>query len=150
MPSNAAVKSSTVGPVRSTAMRMASALKGVSVLVIEDDPDALDILSLGLGAVGATVQTAASAEAALAMLQHWRPDVVLSDIQLPGVDGFAFLELLRANPQLRMIPAAALTGVRVPLGGQKPATFEKYLTKPTKLPEIVTTLAALARARAAR
>lgn len=132
-------------------MRMASALKGVSVLVVEDDPDALDILCLGLGAVGATVQSAASAEAALVMLQRWQPDVVLSDIQLPGVDGFAFLELLRANPRLRTIPAAALTGVREPLGGQKPASFEKYLTKPTRLPEIVIALASLvSRTRPAR
>jgi len=125
-------------------MRMASALKGVSVLIVEDDPDALDVLCIGLGAVGATVQAAASAEAALVMLQHWRPDVVLSDIQLPGVDGFAFLALLRANPQLCTIPAAALTGLRAPLGGHDPAAFETYLTKPTRLPEIVIALAALA------
>jgi two-component system CheB/CheR fusion protein len=132
-------------------MRMASALKGVSVLVVDDDPDALDILGLALGAVGATVQTAASAEAALAMLQRWRPDVVLSDIQLPGLDGFAFLGLLRANPRFCTIPAAALSGVRAPLAGQKPAAFEKYLTKPTKLPEIVSALASLAsRERRAR
>lgn len=133
------------------AMRMASALKGVSVLIVEDDPDALDILCLALGAVGATVQSAASAEAALVMLQRWRPDVVLSDIQLPGVDGFAFLELLRANPRLCMIPAAALTGLRSPPGGPNSAAFETYLTKPTKLPAIVTALASLAsRARPVR
>jgi two-component system CheB/CheR fusion protein len=132
-------------------MRMASALKGVSVLVVDDDPDTLDILGLALGAVGATVQTAASAEAALAMLQRWRPDVVLSDIQLPGLDGFAFLGLLRANPRFCTIPAAALSGVLAPPGGPKPAAFEKYLTKPTKLPEIVTVLASLAsRERVAR
>jgi len=125
-------------------MRMASALKGISVLVVEDDPDTLDLLDLGLGAVGATVQTAASAEAALALLQRWRPDVVLADIQLPGVDGFEFLELLRANPRLRTIPAAALSGVAAHSHGYKRAEFEKYLVKPTKLPELVIALAALA------
>ena len=125
-------------------MRMANALKGVSVLIVEDDPDTLDMLFLGLGAVGATVQTASSAEAALELLQSWRPDVVLSDLQLPGVDGFEFLELLRANPRLRTIPAAALTGVRGHIQDPKRAVFEKYLIKPTKLPEIVIALATLA------
>ena len=125
-------------------MRMASALKGISVLIVEDDEDTLETLSLGLGAVGATVKTAASAEAALEVLQHWRPDVVLSDIQLPGVDGFELLALLRANPRLRNIPVAALTGITAHLPDSKRAAFEKFLTKPTKLPEIVIALASLA------
>lgn len=124
-------------------MRMASALKGVSVLIVEDDADTLDMLFLGLGAVGARVQTAASAEAALALLQRWRPDVVLSDIQLPGADGYELLALLRANPRLRRIPAAALSGVGAMGSAARRAEFEKYLTKPTKLPEIVTTVASL-------
>jgi CheY-like chemotaxis protein len=125
-------------------MRMASALKGISVLIVEDDPDALETLSLALGAVGATVHSAASAEAALGVLQHYRPDVVLSDIQLPGVDGFELLELLRANPRLRTIPAAALTGITAHVRDSRSTAFEKYLTKPTKLSEIVIALASLA------
>lgn len=127
----------------SPAVRMANALKGISVLVVEDDPDTREVLFLGLGAVGASVQAASSAEAALGLLQRWRPDVVLADIQLPGVDGFEFLELLRANPRLRTIPAAALSGVKAQPRDGHPAQFEKYLTKPTKLPEIVIALAAL-------
>lgn len=123
---------------------MASALKGVSVLIVDDDADTLDMLFLGLGAVGARVQTAASAEAALALLQRWRPDVVLSDIQLPGADGFELLAFLRANPRLRRIPAAALSGVSALSSLAKRAEFERYLTKPTKLPDIVTAVAALA------
>jgi len=126
-------------------MRMAGALKGISVLIVEDDPDTLDLLFLGLGAVGATVQTAPSAEAALFLLRDWRPDVVLADIQLPGADGFEFLEILRANPRLRMIPAVALSGVGAHSREDNPAQFEKYLRKPTKLPEIVIALATLAR-----
>lgn len=123
---------------------MASALKGVSILVVEDDPDALDVLTLGLGAVGAIVRTAGSAEIALTLLETWRPDVILCDIQLPGVDGYRFLELLRANPHLRTIPAAALTGVAgLPREHIPNASFEKHLTKPSKLPAIVMALATL-------
>lgn len=123
---------------------MARALKGISVLIVEDDADTLDLLALGLGAVGADVRTAGSAEEALTMLEGWRPDVLLCDLQLPGVDGYRFLEVLRANPRLRTIPAAALSGVvGLPNEGRARATFEKFLRKPTKLPEIVIALATL-------
>lgn len=125
-------------------MKMAHALKGVSLLVVEDDPDTLELLSLGLSAVGADVRTADSAEAALTMLEAWRPDVLLCDIQLPGVDGYRFLEVLRANPRLRTIPACALSGVAGLARELMPAaSFEKHLTKPSKLPEIVFALATL-------
>lgn len=130
-------------------MRMVNALKGISVLIVEDDPDMLDTLYLGIGAVGATVQVAASAEAAIALTANWRPDVVLSDIQLPGVDGYRMLELLRAQPGLRSIPAAALSGTsRTSRSAQlrsdgRPA-FETYLAKPVQLRELVVALATLA------
>jgi two-component system CheB/CheR fusion protein len=124
-------------------MRMANALKGISVLIVEDDPDMLDTLFLGIGAVGATVQVAGSAEAALALLHNWRPDVVLSDIQLPGVDGFRLLELVRAQPGLRTIPAAALSGGAASRN-TGPGGFETYLAKPVHLRELVIALAALA------
>ncbi len=125
-------------------MQMARALKGISVLVVDDDPDTLELMALGLAAVGATVQAAASAEAALARLETWRPDVILSDLKLPGADGFEFLALLRANPRLRDIPAAALSGALATTKLPEGKTFEKYLAKPSKLPEIVIALVTLA------
>ncbi|MBA3817512.1 MAG: response regulator [Deltaproteobacteria bacterium] len=130
---------------------MARALTGVSVLVVEDDADTRDLLELGLGAVGAEVRTAASAEAALQLLEGWRPDVILSDLQLPGVDGYEFLELLRAHPHLRSIPAVALSGaLGVPRERIPQATFEKLLAKPSKLPAIVMALAAVAQQESPR
>ena len=127
-----------------TRATMATALDGISVLIVEDSEDAREMLAMGLGAVGATVQQVESGEAALALLETWKPDVILSDIQLPGVNGFEFLELLRANPRLRSIPAAALTATQDYKTARPSAVFEKYLSKPTKLPEIVIALAALA------
>jgi CheY-like chemotaxis protein len=120
------------------------------VLVVEDDLETRELLALGLEAVGASVQHAESAEDALALLESWRPHVILCDIQLPGIDGYKFLELLRANPRLRSIPAAALSGTlglsrdRIPT-----ATFQKLLSKPSRLPEIVLALATLAEAEPA-
>lgn len=123
-------------------MQMARALKGVSVLLVEDDMDTLEMLEMGLGAVGAVVRTANSAEAGLAVLAEWCPDVIVSDLQLPGVDGYKFLELLRGNPHLRGIPAIALSGVLgAPRDSIPQATFEKQLAKPSKLTEIVMAIA---------
>ncbi len=128
-------------------MRMARALKGISVLIVEDDVETLELLALGLAAVGANVKKAGSAEDGMGLLESWRPDVILCDIQLPGIDGYTFLELLRANPRLRSIPAAALSGVLgIPREHVPRASFEKLLSKPSKLPEIVLALATLANA----
>ena len=127
-------------------MRMARALQGISVLIVEDDDDTRDLVALGLGAVGANVKSAESAEAALGLLETWRPDVILCDLQLPGIDGYLFLELLRSNPRLRNIPAAALSGtLHEPRDRVPGASFEKLLSKPSRLPEIVLALATLAR-----
>lgn len=128
---------------------MARALQGISVLLVEDDLETRELLALGLEAVGADVRPAESAEAALTLLESWRPNVILCDIQLPGIDGFKFLEVLRANPRLRSIPAAALSGT---LGISRPATtatFQKLLSKPSRLPEIVLALATLAESKPA-
>lgn len=122
------------------ARRMAGALKDVAVLIVEDDEDTRDLLQLGLAAVGAEVRTAASAEAGLAALETYRPDAVLCDLQLPGVDGYGFLALVRGNPRLRDIPVVALSGVPE---AQRPSArdgFEKHLVKPTRLPDIVVAL----------
>jgi CheY-like chemotaxis protein len=128
-------------------MRMARALQGISVLVVEDDLETRELLALGLEAVGASVRHAESAEAALEVLESWRPHVILCDIQLPGIDGYKFLELLRANPRLRSIPAAALSGTLGLSRATVPnATFQKLLSKPSRLPEIVLALATLAEA----
>lgn len=124
---------------------MARALQGISVLIVEDDLETRELLALGLEAVGATVRPAESAEAALELLETWRPNVILCDIQLPGIDGYKFLEVLRANPRLRSIPAAALSGVLgMPRDVVPGASFEKLLSKPSRLPEIVLALSTLA------
>ncbi|MGE0548515.1 MAG: response regulator [Kofleriaceae bacterium] len=124
---------------------MARALHGIAVLIVEDDPDGRELMALGLAAVGADVRSAESAEAALAVLADWRPHVILCDLQLPGIDGYTFLELLRANPRLRSIPAVALSGAYSnPIAEIPGASFDKLLRKPSKLPEIVLALATLA------
>ncbi len=126
-------------------MRMAGALKGIHVLIVEDDPDTLELFVLSLAAVGAVVKKAASAEAALAVLATWKPDVMLCDIQLPGVDGYSLRELVHRNPHLSAIPLIAITGSHpsVEAARAQMAGFAKFLLKPAKLPDIVIAVASV-------
>jgi CheY-like chemotaxis protein len=89
-----------------------SALIGVRVLAVDDDPDALLLLSEILAATGAEVLTARSAAAALERLVvEPPPHVIVSDIGMPGLDGFEFIRRVRQSPQpeVRALPAVALT-----------------------------------------
>lgn len=124
---------------------MAGALKGVSVLIVEDDPDTLELFVLSLSAVGAVVKKAGTAEAALEILATWKPDVVLCDIQLPGVDGYSLRELVHRNPHLASVPLIAITGSHpsVEAARAQMAGFAKFLLKPAKLPDIVIAVASV-------
>jgi CheY-like chemotaxis protein len=79
-------------------------LRGVRVLVVEDDPDEREFLVALLGAAGADVRSASSANEALATLAWWRPGVLVSDIGLPGGDGYGLMEAVRARPGARAPP----------------------------------------------
>ncbi len=86
-------------------------LKGVRVLVVDDDGDALALVESALGARGAVVRTCPSAAAAVAAFSEFSPDVLLSDIEMPGEDGYSLIGRVRRLPpgQGGRIPAAALT-----------------------------------------
>jgi CheY-like chemotaxis protein len=81
------------------------------VLVVDDDPDALDLASAILTAAGAEVRTCGAATEALEIMGRWRPDVLVSDIEMPGEDGHALIRKVRALDAARgrKTPAVALT-----------------------------------------
>jgi DNA-binding response OmpR family regulator len=82
-----------------------------AVLLAEDDDDIREALAELLRDEGFEVRTAAHGGAALAALQHWRPNVILLDLQMPEVDGRAFRLAQRANPALMHIPVIVLSAV---------------------------------------
>ena len=86
----------------------ARSLGGRRILVVDDHPDTLDMLGQACEAHGATVLSATSARAALAIAQADRPEVVITDIGLRGEDGLWLLRELRRLPVA--IPVIALTG----------------------------------------
>jgi PAS domain S-box-containing protein len=84
-------------------------LTGASLLVVEDDPDIGATLSLILRDRGARVRVATNYEEALTELRSELPDVLLSDIGMPGKDGYALIEEIRNDAALRHVPAVAIT-----------------------------------------
>jgi PAS domain S-box-containing protein len=124
-------------------------LSGVHVLAVDDEPDALMLVSEVLEAVGARMTTAQSADEALARLGADPPDVVVADLGMPTMDGFGFIEAVRrhANPKVREVPAAALTAYARSEDRTRAlqAGFQIHLAKPIDPGELIATIAALAK-----
>ncbi|MDF3068019.1 MAG: two-component hybrid sensor and regulator [Polyangiaceae bacterium] len=124
-------------------------LQGVHVLVVDDEPDALSLIGEVLESVGARATGAASAEQALSALDVEVPDVVVSDLGMPRVDGFQLIERIRQHPneRIRNLPVAALTAYARSEDRVKAlrAGFQIHLAKPIDPSELVTTVAALAK-----
>src|SRR5207248_4487706 len=85
-------------------------LAGLRVLLVEDEPDARELLTLTLRVSGAEVQAVDSAREAMTHLQTFKPDILLSDIGLPVESGYDLIRQVRSLPSdLGKIPAVALT-----------------------------------------
>ena len=102
------------------------------VLIIEDNPDAAEMLRQVIELGGDEVQTALSGQAGLDAARAIRPDCVLCDLGLPNVDGYAVARTLRAEPALPGILLVALTGYALPEDQRKAieAGFDLHLPKP--------------------
>jgi PAS domain S-box-containing protein len=123
-------------------------LEGLRVLVVDDDEDALPLISALLRQHGARVSTAGSAGAALAALEHGGFDVIVSDIGMPGKDGYDFIRELRARESARAArrtPAVALTAyARAEDRARALAEgYQAHVPKPAEPEELVAAVAAL-------
>ena len=105
------------------------ALAGVYVLVVEDDDDSRTILTAVLRYYGAHVVATSSAEAGLDRLKVLRPNVVVTDIVMPGRDGLWLLRELKALPDADQLAVVAVTAVAEP-AALLAAGFDALLTKP--------------------
>jgi len=123
-------------------------LDAIHVLVVDDTPDVLDMIVEIVERGGARVTSAATAERALVLLEQERPDVLISDFDMPGHDGLWLIEQVRRLPPERggKTPAACLTGHTAPedRASVLRAGFQYHVPKPIR-PEqllgIVTILA---------
>ena len=105
---------------------------GARILIVEDDAQNLELATDLLEVAGHTVLQARSAEEGLRLARAERPDLVLMDVRLPGMDGHAAVGVLKGDPLTRAIPAVALTAqaMKADEAKARDAGFDGYITKP--------------------
>ncbi len=126
-------------------------LDGVSVLAVDDERDAALAVQALLAGIGANVRVANSADEALTILKEWTPDVIVSDIGMPGTDGIQLMEQIRKSnsERGREIPALALTAygrvddkIKIIEAG-----YQAHVIKPVDASELAAVIASLASRR---
>jgi CheY-like chemotaxis protein len=129
-------------------------LSAVRVLIVDDDQDTLDLVTIVLTAAGAAVRAVRSAGEALRLVAEWTPDLLLSDITMPGEDGYTVIGRLRALPAERggATPAAALTAMASDEDRARAlaAGFQLHIPKPLEPAALLLAVTELARRRAAQ
>lgn len=122
-------------------------LAGARVLLVDDDDDTRDFLAAALQSAGAELRAVGDAETAFTLVASWRPEVVVSDIAMPGQDGYALIRRIRALPAERggRTPAVALTALARPKDRVRAlaAGFQTHLPKPVDPSELVLAVANL-------
>jgi CheY-like chemotaxis protein len=113
-----------------TAVPEAGQLVGKTILVVDDDREGRELLHAVLRHAGANVVTADSAGAAWKHLRESNPDLILTDIAMPGVDGFAFTRELRSKEETRSKKIVALSAFPPGANAAATAGFDLYLVKP--------------------
>jgi PAS domain S-box-containing protein len=122
-------------------------LEGVRVLVVDDEPETLLLLSTVLTQCRAYVKTAPSAEEGFKEVQAWRPNAIVSDIGMPGEDGYAFMKRVKtwAREAGTWIPAVALTAYARAEDRMKALAsgYQMHLPKPVEPAELIAVLVSL-------
>jgi CheY-like chemotaxis protein len=138
-------------PDQATPVEPAPILRGLSVLVVDDNPDDRDFIRTSLEYYGAVVRTAASTEEACERFRRDRPDVVVSDLVMPDQDGLELIRQIRAMDEGvgRLTPAAALSALARAEDRRRAlnAGYQMHVTKPIDPFELASTIQRLAAAK---
>ncbi|TMA11325.1 MAG: response regulator [Deltaproteobacteria bacterium] len=142
------VETRAQAPTPSRATRAAADISGLRVLVLEDDEGTRESLAEILAVAGASVRAVATVKEGMHALSEFTPDVVLSDLAMPGEDGFSFISRVRSLPPERggRTPAAALSALASTEDRQHAldAGFQMHLPKPVDIDVLFLALARLA------
>ena len=119
-----------------------TALVGLKILVVDDHEDGREVLAEMLSMCDAEVKVASSAMEALDVIQSWPPQVVVSDISMPEVDGYGFIRQLRARHSQGDLPAIAVTAHALAEDRDRAlaAGFQSHVAKPVQLSELILTI----------
>ena len=114
------------------------------VLIVEDNPTNMTLAVFLLQSAGHTVLTATDAEAGLTLARNKQPDLILMDIQLPGMDGLEATALLKRDDATRAIPVIALTALAMKGDEERirAAGCDGYIVKPTRYKEFLAAIEA--------
>ena len=107
------------------------------VLVVDDDPDSRTLLTLALCGAGYDVATAQNGEEALRAARNHRPDVILLDLAMPVMDGFAFRAAQLQDPELARIPVLCVSGRHDAAEAARDLGLDACLEKPFCLDDVV-------------
>jgi len=107
-------------------------LHGIRILIVEDHADSRELLRQIVASFGATVWVAADGSEALAIASAWTPDLILADLRMPGMDGFALLSRLRDAPRLCGIRVVAVSALATGADIKRTwlAGFDGHVAKP--------------------
>jgi signal transduction histidine kinase/DNA-binding response OmpR family regulator len=115
-------------------------LDGVRVLIVDDDADTCEMLIFALNLLGAEANASRSVSEALSSIADWQPDILLTDISMPGEDGYSLIRRLRSlTPEKGAnIPAIALTALARPEDSEQAISvgFQLHLAKPVDIDEL--------------
>ena len=113
-----------------------------SVMVVDDDADVREVMMEAITFTGADVTSAENGRVALdKLLAGARPSVILLDLMMPDMDGWAFRAEQRKHPDLALIPIIVFTAHRVTRDVERELEAQAYLNKPLGLDELISTLA---------
>jgi CheY-like chemotaxis protein len=122
-------------------------LRGVEIVLVDDEPESRKMVAAVLRAAGANLAAFDSAGAALEAIDQHRPDIVLTDIAMPEMDGYAFTRALRERGYGSEIKIVALSAF--PATGERRTGFDAYLSKPIDPFHLVDEIARIALAASA-
>jgi len=116
-----------------------------TVLVVEDNAANLKLVSMLLAHAGHEVLSAVDAETGMTLARSQQPDLVLMDVQLPGIDGLAATALLKQDPVTACIPIIALTAMAMKVDEEKSqvAGCDAYIAKPLRYKQLYAAIEAL-------
>jgi CheY-like chemotaxis protein len=114
----------------------------MKVLIVEDNPDVAEMLSILVHALGHSTQVCHHPAEAIETAKHWSPEVIITDICLPGMDGYQLAHILHEHRELADVPIYSLSAYADNPARRTKAGIAAHFCKPISLPKLRHILAA--------